>query len=59
MGKGPTTINYNGWYAIKPNKNQIIYLIYVYKEDLALNNQQSLTCHKLNQTKSYMCISMY
>ena len=38
---------YNGWYAIKPNqtKPNHIYLIYMYKEDLALNNQQWLICH--------------
>ena len=29
-------MTYNGWYAIKPN--QIIYLVYMYKLDLALNN---------------------
>ena len=33
---------------------QMIYLIYMYKEDLALNNQQLLICHKTksNQIKS-------
>ena len=25
---------------------QIIYSIYIYKQDLALNNQQDLICHK-------------
>ena len=30
------------------------YLIYMYKQDLALNNLQSLICHKPNQTKSYI-----
>ena len=32
---------------------QIIYFIYMYKEDLALNNLQWLICHKIkpNQTK--------
>ena len=31
-----------------------IYLMYIYKEDLALNNQQWLICYKskANQTKS-------
>ena len=31
-----------------------IYIIYIYKEDLALNNPQELICHKTqpNQTKS-------
>ena len=29
-----------------------IYLIYIYKEDLALNNQQRLICHK-TQPKDY------
>ena len=33
---------------------QIIYLIYTYKEDLALNNLQQMICHKTNQTKSYV-----
>ena len=33
---------------------EIIYLIYVRKEDLALNNLQWLICHKTNQTKSYI-----
>ena len=28
---------------------QIMYLIYMYKEDLALNNLQRLICHKKNQ----------
>ena len=42
-------ITYKGWYAIKPKQptNQsCIYLIYMYKEDLALNNLQWLICHK-------------
>ena len=32
---------------------EIIYLIYMYKKDLALNNQEWLLCHKtnLNQNK--------
>ena len=29
-----------------PNKTNQIYLIYMYKENLALNNQQYLICHK-------------
>ena len=35
-------------YAIKPNqtKPNHIYLIYTYKEDLALNKLQGLICHK-------------
>ena len=35
-------ITYNGWYAIKPNQTKLnhLYLIYLSKEDLALNNQQ-------------------
>ena len=28
--------------------------MYVYKEDLTLNNQQWLICHKTNPTKSYI-----
>ena len=39
---------HNFWYAIKPNPTQPnhIYLIYMYKEDLALNNLQWLIGHK-------------
>ena len=33
---------------IKPNH---MYLIYMYKEDLALNNLQWLTCHKSQQNQ--------
>ena len=29
-----------------------IYLIFMYKEDLALNNQQSLTYHKTQQNQT-------
>ena len=38
---------------MKPNqtKPNPTYLIYMYKEDLALNNQQWLICHKPNPTK--------
>ena len=38
----------NGWYALKPNqtKPNPLYLIYIYKEDLVLNNLQWLICHK-------------
>ena len=31
---------------------QIIYLIYMYKEDLSLNNLQGLICHKTQPTIS-------
>ena len=52
-------MTYNGWYAIKPNqtKPNPIYLIYMYKKDLALNDLQWLICHKTkpNQTNSYEC----
>ena len=37
---------------LNPTKPNHIYLIYVYKEDLALNNLQGLI--KPNQTKSYI-----
>ena len=40
---------------------EIIYLIYIYKEDLALNNLQWLTCHKTkrNQTKpNIFCLTI-
>ena len=30
---------------LQPTKPNPIYLIYVYKEDLALNNQQRLICY--------------
>ena len=37
---------------------QIIYLIYVYKENLALNNLQWLIYHKTNPTKyEYTCLN--
>ena len=41
-------MTYNGWYAIKPNqtKPNPIYLIYMYKQDSALNNVEWLICHK-------------
>ena len=37
-----------------PTKPNHIYLIYMYKEDLALNSLQWLICYKPNQTKSYI-----
>ena len=53
-GKQLVEITYNDWYAIKPNPTKSYVLIYMYKEDLALNNLQWLICHKtkLNQAKS-------
>ena len=38
---------------LNPTKPNHIYLIYVYKEDLVLNDLQLLICHKTkpNQTK--------
>ena len=39
-------ITYNGWYATKQTKAKHMYLIYMNKEDLALNNLQWLICHK-------------
>ena len=40
-------------YAIKPNptKPYHVYLIYIYKEDLALNNLRWLMCHKTQPNK--------
>ena len=40
---------------------EIIYLMYMYKKDLALNNLQWLIRHKSkpNQTKSYIYIYIY
>ena len=34
---------------------QIIYIIYMYKEDLSLNNLQRLTCHK-TKLSQIICI---
>ena len=42
----------------KPTKPNPIYLIYMYKKDLALNNQQWLISHKTQPTKSYI-FNMY
>ena len=36
-----------------PTKPNHIYLIYMYKEDLALNNLQGLICHKTQPNQSY------
>ena len=41
-------ITNNDWYAIKLNH---IYLLYMYKQDLALNNLQWLICHKTKQNQ--------
>ena len=40
--------------AENPTKPKHIYLIYIYKKDLALDNLQLFICHKTkpNQTKS-------
>ena len=41
-----------GLNAIKPNHtNSYIFYIYMYKQDLALNNLQWLMCHKPNQNR--------
>ena len=37
---------------------EIIYLIYMYKEDLALNNLQWLICHKAKTTHDVIYISV-
>ena len=37
----------------KPTKPNLIYLICIYKEDLALNNLQQLTCHKTKPNQTY------
>ena len=40
-------ITCKGWYAIKLNLTKsYVYLIYMYKEELSLNNLQWLICHK-------------
>ena len=43
---------------IKPNH---IYLIYMYKQDLALNNLQGLICHKTHPTNlmGYLLLNSY
>ena len=38
-----------------PNKTNHMYLIYMYKQDLTLNNLQWLMCHK-TPTKKIICI---
>ena len=44
----PVYITYNGWYDIKAKQTKLyIYLIYMFKEDLALNNLEGLICHKI------------
>ena len=35
-----------------PTKPNPIYLIYMYKEDLALNNLQRLICHQIQPNQS-------
>ena len=44
-----------------PNKPNHMYLMYMYREDLALNNLQWLICHKTkrNQTKLNPIYSIY
>ena len=50
-------MTYNGWYAIKPN--QILYIWYMYKKDLALNNLQWLICHKTKPNQILYIWYMY
>ena len=40
--------------AENPTQPNPMYLIYMYKEDLASNNLQWLICHKTNLTKPIM-----
>ena len=44
------------WLQTKPSQNKTnhIYLIYMYKEDLALDNQQWLICHKTKQNQTFI-----
>ena len=37
--------------SYNPTKQNHIYLIYMFKDDLALNNLQWLICYKSNQSK--------
>ena len=37
---------------------EIIYLVYIFKKDLALNNQQWLLCHKTKQNKTKLSVSL-
>ena len=45
---------------LNPSKLNHIYLVYMYKEDLALNNLQWLICHKTQPNQiiyiKYICI---
>ena len=47
-------ITFNGWYAKIPIKENHIYWIYMYKEDLALKTDNGWYTIKPNQTKSYI-----
>ena len=38
---------------------EIIYLIYMYKKDLALNNLQRLICHKTKPNKIFSIIIVF
>ena len=45
------------WYKSRPN--QIIFLIYTYKEDLALNNLKWLICDKKKIKNPYNFIAVH
>ena len=42
-----------------PTKPSYIYLIYMYKEDLALNNQKWLICHKTQTNQILYIFNIY
>ena len=44
---------------LNPTKPNPIYLMYMYKEDLALNNQQWLICHEIQPNQNIYSIYMY
>ena len=51
-------MTFNGRYAIKKNKPNLIYTVHMYKKDLAFNDQRS-TCHKKTKPNPIYLIYMY
>ena len=55
MNKPDDKVTNNDWSAIKPNQaKSYISNIFMYKEDLALNNLQRLICHKTQPKPNYI-----